>query len=66
MAAEVIDAEELCRLSWEKDVVYIILDSEKEIQGSMEENEYDIYGTYEGYDVYRRRNVDLENWYAVH
>ncbi|MCR5256348.1 MAG: hypothetical protein K6D96_10580 [Acetatifactor sp.] len=66
MAAEVIDAGELCRLSWEKDVVYIILDSEKEIQGSMEENEYDIYGTYEGYDVYRRRNVDLENWYAVH
>ena len=66
MAREVIDAEELCRLAWEKDVVYIILDSDKEIRGSMEDNEYKFYGSYEGYDIYRERNVDLENWYAVH
>lgn len=59
MEADEIDAEQITELAREYWTVYIILPQEKKINGNMEEYEFELFDTVEGYVIYKDATVDL-------
>lgn len=59
MEADEIDADRITELAREYWTVYIILPEEKKINGNMEEYEFELFDTVEGYVIYKDATVDL-------
>lgn len=59
MEAEQIDAKLLATLAREQLCVYIILPEEKELSGSLLEEEFEEFGRMHGYVIYKDSTVDL-------
>lgn len=59
MEADIVDAAKLAEMARERGCVYIILGQDKEMRGSLQDYDFEIFGEMDGYRIYKDSRVQL-------